>query len=148
MADPNFDDFREQNRSFKAIAKYSDNVVSVSGASQPTRTTAAAVSPEFFTVFGIQPIFGRAFSVSDARKGAGPTALVSYGYWKQYLGSPPDLSESHLKIDGEVFSIIGVVPAGFGFPADVDLWLPADLDGKTRAGRRTTTTLLGASGMV
>ena len=130
MADPNFDDFRDQNRSFKAIAKYSDNVASVSGASQPTRTTVAAVSPDFFTVFGIQPIFGRDFSVSDARKGAGPTALVSYGYWKQYLGSPRDLSQSHLKIDGEVFSVIGVLPAGFGFPADVDLWLPADLDGE------------------
>src|SRR5713226_5120061 len=47
LADPNFDDFRDQNRSFQAIAKYHDDVVSVSGASQPTRTTVAAVSPDF-----------------------------------------------------------------------------------------------------
>ena len=130
LADPNFDDFRDQNRSFRAIAKYNYYVVSVSGASQPSRTTVASVSPDFLKVFGIQPTLGRDFSAGDARKGAARTTLVSYGYWKQYLGSSPDLSQSHLKIDGAVFSVIGVLPAGFRFPTDVDLWLPADLDGE------------------
>jgi len=130
LADPNFDDFRDQSRSFQAIAKYGNNVVSVSGARQPTRTSVANVSPDFLKVFGVQPILGRDFSAGDAKKGAGPTVLVSYGYWKQQLGSPQDLSQSHLKIDGAVFSVIGVLPAGFRFPSDVDLWLPADLDGE------------------
>ena len=133
LADPNFDDFRDQNRSFQAIAKYNDYVVSVSGASQPTRTKVAHVSPDFLKVFGIQPILGRDFSASDAKKGAGPTVLVGYGYWRQDLGSPRDLSQAHLKIDGAVYSVIGVLPAGFRFPADVDLWLPADLDGENRS---------------
>src|SRR6266566_4783915 len=133
LADPNFDDFRDQNRSFQAIAKYNDYVVSVSGASQPTRTKVAHVSPDFLKVFGIPPILGRDFTASDAKKGAGPTALVSYGYWRQDLGSPRDLSQAHLKIDGAVYSVIGVLPAGFRFPADVDLWLPADLDGENRS---------------
>ncbi len=130
VADPNFDEFRDQSRSFQAIAKYNDNVASVSGASQPTRTTVARVSPDFLKVFGIQPIVGRDFNASDAKREAGPTVLVSYGYWRQYLGSPWDLSQSHLKIDSAVFSVIGVLPAGFRFPADVDLWLPADLEGE------------------
>jgi len=130
LADPNFDDFRDQNRSFRAIAKYNDNVVSVSGTSQPTRTTVAGVSPDFLKVFGVQPILGRDFMATDAKKGAGPTVLVSYGYWKQYLGSPQDLSQSHLKIDGTVYSVVGVLPAGFRFPTGVDLWLPADLGGE------------------
>jgi putative ABC transport system permease protein len=130
VADPNFDDFRDQNRSFQAIAKYSDNVASVSGGSQPTRTTVAAVSPDFLKVLGIQPILGRDFSASDGRKGAGPTVLVSYGYWRQYLRSVRDLSQLHLKIDGAVFSVIGILPSGFRFPADVSLWLPADLNGE------------------
>jgi putative ABC transport system permease protein len=133
LADPNFDDFRDQNHSFEAIAKYNDNVVSVSGTSQPTRTTVAGVSPAFLKVFGIEPILGRDFNPSDAKKGAGPTVLVSYGYWRQYLGSSPDLSPSHLKIDGAVYSVIGVLPAGFRFPEDVDLWLPADLDGENQS---------------
>jgi putative ABC transport system permease protein len=130
LADPNFDDLRDQNRSFQAFAKYIDNVASVSGASQPTRTTVASVSPDFLKVFGIQPILGRDFTVADAKKGAGPTLLVGYGYWRQHLGSPRDLSQSHLKIDGAVFSVIGVLPPEFRFPTDVDLWLPADLDGE------------------
>src|SRR6266403_5325230 len=130
VADPNFDDFRDQNRSFQAIAKYHDNVASVSGASQATRTTVAVVSPGFLKVFAVQPILGRDFTPSDARKGAAPVVLVSYGYWRQYFGSSPDLSQSHLKIDGAVFSAIGVLPAGFHFPTDAALWLPADLEGE------------------
>src|SRR5229473_1506951 len=133
LADPNFDDFRDQNRSFQAIAKYNDNVVSVSGSSHPTRTMAAAVSPEFLKVFAVQPILGRDFTADDAKKGAGPTVLVSYGYWRQNLGSPRDLSQSHLKMDGAVYSVIGVLPAEFRFPADVDLWLPTDLGGENRS---------------
>jgi putative ABC transport system permease protein len=130
LADPNFDDFREQNRSFQAIAKYIDNTASISGASQPTRTTVASVSPDFLKVFGVQPLLGRDFTSSDAKKGAGPTALVGYGYWRQSLGSQQDLSQIHLKIDGGAYTVIGVLPAGFRFPADVDLWLPADLEGE------------------
>jgi putative ABC transport system permease protein len=130
IADPNFDDFRDQSRSFQAIAKYNEGIVSVSGGSQPTRTTVAGVSPDFLKVFGIQPILGRDFSPTDAKKGAGRTVLVSYGYWRQHLGSPRDLSQAHLKIDAGVYSVIGVLPEGFRFPPEVDLWLPADLDGE------------------
>jgi putative ABC transport system permease protein len=130
LADPNFDDFREQSRSFQAMAKYHDDVASVSGASQPTRTTVAGVSPDFLKVFGVQPTIGRDFSASDSRKGAAPVVLVSYGYWRQYLGSPRDLSQAHLKIDSAVFSVVGVLPAGFRFPAEVELWLPTDLEGE------------------
>jgi putative ABC transport system permease protein len=133
LADPNFDDFRDQNRSFQAIAKYNDGTASVSGTSQPTRTTIASVSSDFLKVFGVQPILGRDFSASDAKKGAGPTVLVSHGYWTQYLGSSPDLSQLHLKIDGAVYSVIGVLPVGFRFPDDVELWLPADLDGENQS---------------
>jgi putative ABC transport system permease protein len=130
VADPNFDDFRDQNRSFQAIAKYNDDVASVSGGSQPTRTTVSSVSPAFLKVFGIQPVIGRDFSNDDAKKGAGPTVLVSYGYWKEHLGSPQELSRSHLKINGAVYSVIGVLPTVFSFPTNVDLWLPADLEGE------------------
>jgi putative ABC transport system permease protein len=130
VADPNFDDFRDQSRSFQAIAKYGDSVASVSGALAPTRTRLASVSPGFLRVFGVQPILGRDFDTSDAGKGAEPTVLVSYGYWKQSLGSPQDLSGSRLRIDDAPFSVIGVLPPGFRFPADADLWLPADRDGE------------------
>jgi putative ABC transport system permease protein len=130
LADPNFDDFRDQSHSFQSIAKYTAITVSVSGAAQPTRTRVAAVTPEFLTVFGVQPIVGRDFTANDDRKGASPVALISYGYWRQYLGSARDLSESHLKINNAVYSVIGVLPSGFRFPNDVDVWLAADIDGE------------------
>ena len=75
LADPNFDDFRDQNRSFQAIAKYNDNIASVSGASEPTRTAIAGVSPDFLKVFGVQPILGRDFIASDAKKVPAPPFL-------------------------------------------------------------------------
>jgi putative ABC transport system permease protein len=83
LADPNFDDFRDQNHSFESAAKYSAYVISVSGGAQPTRTMVASVSPDFLKVFGVQPIIGRDFAPADARKGSAPVALVSDGYWKQ-----------------------------------------------------------------
>jgi putative ABC transport system permease protein len=130
LADPNFDDFRDQSHSFQSIAKYTAETVSVSGASQPTRTMVAAVTPEFLTVFGVEPIVGRDFTASDDKKGAAPAALVSYGYWKQYLGSAQDLSQSHLKINNAIYSVIGVLPVGFRFPEDAGVWLAADIGGE------------------
>ncbi len=141
LADPNFDDFRDQNHSFQSIAKYAFDTVSVSGASQPIRTTVAAVTPEFFTVFGVEPMVGRDFVASDDQRGAAPVALVSYGYWKQYLGSAQDFSQSHLKINNAVYSVIGALPAGFRFPNDVDVWIAADTGGENTS--RTSHNYFG-----
>jgi putative ABC transport system permease protein len=79
LADPNFDDFRDQSRSFQAIAKYTARMVTVASASQATRTLVARISPDFLKVFGVQPIVGRGFLPSDAKKGAAPTVLIGYG---------------------------------------------------------------------
>src|SRR5579871_1939260 len=130
LADPNFDDFRDQNHSFEVIAKYSAGPVSVSGAGEPTRPVVASVSADFFKVFRVQPTIGRGFNTADTAKGSAPVALVSYGYWKLQLGSSLELSRLHLKIDSEIYSVIGVLPDGFQFPSDAALWLPADRDGE------------------
>src|SRR5258706_367518 len=89
-----------------------------------------AATAIFSVVYGV---LLRPLPYIDAKKGAGRTVLVSYGYWRQQLGSPQDFSQAHLKIDGAVYSVIGVLPDGFRFPADVDLWLPTDLDGENRS---------------
>lgn len=87
LADPNFDDFRDQNRSFEVMAKYTDSIVSASGGASPTRTTAAYVSPRFLEVLGVRPALGRDLVAGDAKKGAAPTVLVSHGYWRDNLGA-------------------------------------------------------------
>jgi predicted permease len=130
LADPNFDDFRDQNQTLEAIAKYSAFINSVSGGSQPTRTMVGSVTPQFLRVFRVQPIVGRDFVAGDAKKGAAPVAIVSYGFWKQYLGSSFDLAQLHVKIDKDIFAVIGVLPPGFQFPADTEVIVPADRDGE------------------
>ena len=130
LADPNFDDFRDQNRSFQVIAKYTAYVMSISGGAQPTRTMVASVSPDFLKVFQAQPIIGRGFTSADSHKGSAPAALVSNGYWKQQFGSSTDLSQLHLKIDNQIFAVIGVLPDGFQFPTETEVYIPADLEGE------------------
>src|SRR5215472_1373715 len=130
LADPNFDDFRDQCRSFEVMAKYSAYPVAVSGGAQPTRTVVTHVTPGFFRVFRVAPTIGRDFTAADNDKGAAPVVVVSYEYWKQYLGSARDFSQLHLKIDNTVFSVIGVLPQGFQFPPDSALFVPADRKGE------------------
>ncbi len=133
VADPNFDDFRAQSKSFQGLAKYSSYDVSISGGSQPTRTTIAPVTPEFFRIFRVEPVMGRDFVESDNKKGAAPTAIVSYGYWREFLGSTKDLSHAFLKIDNASYTVIGVMPATFQFPSEVEVWVPTDLDGENQS---------------
>jgi putative ABC transport system permease protein len=130
LADPNFDDFRDQSHSFQAIAKYSGDLTSVAGGAQPTRSVVTSVSPDFLKVFRVQPTMGRDFTAADMKKGAAPVALVSYGYWQQYLGAASDLAQLHLKIDNVVYSVIGVLPNDFAFPSQTAVWVAADLDGE------------------
>ena len=133
LADPNFDDFREQNRSFQFVAKYSAYNTSIAGGAQPTRTMVAAVTPEFLAVFGVEPVIGRDLTASDDKKGAAPVALVSYGYWRQYLGSAQDLSGPHLKFNNSVYCY----PPDFAFQITWTCGLPPMSTAKIRAAQRT-----------
>ena len=133
LADPNFDDFRDRNHTFTAMAKFSSWVTSVSGTHEPVRATVAPVSRDFFTVLGMQPFLGRGIGIEDARIGAVPVAIVSHRYWVQSLGSTATLSTVHLRIESRQYAVVGVMPAGFDFPAKVDVWIPAELDPENRS---------------
>ncbi len=127
FADPNFDDVRAQSRSLDGVAEYAAGLESVSGAAEPTRTMMAPVSLDFFTLLRVHPVFGRGFSPEDQHFGAAAVALVSDGYWKQQLGGIRDLSAVKLRIENQTVSVIGVLPAGFRFPFDSDIWVPREL---------------------
>ena len=128
LADPNFDDFRDRNRTFSAMAKYAAVVTSIAGTAEPTRAAVATVTRDFFKVLGIQTWLGRGLTADDARIGAEPVVVVSHRYWEQSLGSAETLTDFHLRIANRVYSVVGVMPAGFQFPAKAELWLPAELD--------------------
>ena len=128
LADPNFDDFRDQNHSFEAAAKYSDWIASVAGPAAPTRSRIAVVTRGFFGVLGLEPERGRTFAPDDSRQAAAPVLLVSHRYWKEHLGSASDLSGVKLRVESRIYSVVGVMPERFDFPAKADLWLPSELD--------------------
>ena len=127
FADPNFADVRSQNHSLQGVAEYAAWLQSVSGGSEPTRSMVASVSRDFFPLMGVRPVLGREFATEEQRFGAAPVALVSYAYWKQHLGGTSDLSKMKLTIENKSCSIVGVLPPGFRFPSDSDIWIPREL---------------------
>jgi predicted permease len=123
LADPNFLDFRAQNHTLSTLATFGDGLASVSGGSEPLRLKVAAVSQDFFNVLGIEPFRGRAFAPGELVANGAPAMIVSYGYWKRFLGGMDDLSHARLSMDGEAYPVIGIMPQGFDFPAGVSAWV-------------------------
>ena len=128
LADPNFDDFHAQNNTFADLAVYGYGLSSVSGGSEPVRVNIAAVSSGFFRALGVEPSRGRAFAAEEQRPHGAPAAIISYNYWRRYLGGATDLSKFHLRMEGAVYPVVGVMPAGFDFPPGVAAWIPRELD--------------------
>lgn len=123
---PNFDDLRARTRSFDALAQYSAWPQAIAGGSEPVRATAASVSGEFFRVLGVTPTLGRLFS-SDSRSEVKEVAVVSFGFWKRYLGARSNLEGTALRFGNRSYEVIGVLPAETEFPPSVDVWYPAEL---------------------
>jgi hypothetical protein len=129
LADPNFDDFRDQNQLPGDRQVQRLRHVRLGGFAAHADGRRARVVGLPGRSFDVQPVLGREFASGDTKKGA-PTVLVSDRYWRQHLGSRRTFAGAP-KIDGAIFSVIGVLPAGFRFPAEADLWVPAELDGES-----------------
>ena len=143
FTDPNFEDIRSQSQFLQGLAEYRAISESVSGGSEPTRTMVAAVSQDFFPIMRVRPILGRGFAPDEQHFGAAPTAVVSYAYWQQYLGSVNDLSAVKLNIEGRAVSVIGVLPPGFRFPDDSNIWIPRELDQRLPSRSAHNWSVLG-----
>ncbi|HTU33105.1 MAG TPA: ABC transporter permease, partial [Candidatus Acidoferrum sp.] len=127
LADPNFLDFRSENHTLEGLATFFSSPDSVSGGSEPVRVNVALVSQDFFKVMGVEPFRGREFSADETRLHGTPAMIVSYGYWQQYLGARPDFSAVHPSMDGQSYSVVGVMPQGFDFAgARVAIWVPRE----------------------
>jgi putative ABC transport system permease protein len=127
LSDPDFDDFRSQNDTFANLAEYSYWMSSISGGSEPVRLNMAEVSKGFFGALGVEPVRGREFAADEQRLHGTPAVIVSYSYWQRYLGGAADLSQFHLAMEGGVYSVVGVMPAGFDFPPGVAAWIPREI---------------------
>jgi len=128
LAEPNFQDFRAQNITCAHLGEYGYFVSSVSGGSETVRVNVAAVSSGFFESLEVMPFRGRGFASEELRPHGSPAAIVSYGYWQQYLGAATALSPLRLRLEGAVYPVIGVMPQGFDFPPGVSVWIPPDFE--------------------
>lgn len=127
VADPNFEDLRSQNNTLQGLAEFGYQIESVSGGSEPKRLTLGIVSRDFFSIMGVQPFRGRSFLAEEQRQNAAPTVLVSYSFWRDELGGREDFAKLRLKVGDYLAAVIGVLPPGFHFPGDADLWVPREL---------------------
>jgi len=112
---PDYREIREQNRSFEGIAAYTRRPINVTGKQDPERLRTLVVSPEFLAVLRIQPIVGRDFQAKDGEWGAPHVVIISDGLWRRSFGADPHVIGRDLRLDGEPYSIIGVLPADFWF---------------------------------
>src|ERR1044072_8187125 len=82
-----FLDWRERNQVFQHVAAYKSQSLNLTGQDEPERVRGVAVSADFFSVLGINPQQGRAFSLEDDRSGADPVVIISHGFWQRRFGA-------------------------------------------------------------
>ena len=128
FADPNLEDVRAQVHSLQGMAamRSGESTVSVGNASDRVRV--ASVSADFFSVIGVQPLLGRLFVPEEQRFGAAPAVLVSHSFWQRQLHETRDLASIKFTVSNNPAVIVGVLPAGFHFPEDSQVWMPRELD--------------------
>lgn len=127
FTEPNFLDIRARNHTLEAMAQYAGGLTIVTGASEPVRAVAVNVSGDFFNVLGVTPTLGRVFNSDEVKSGGAPVAVVSYGFWQKLLGGRSDLSGTSLRLMDQNVTVIGVMPAGFAFPTNAEIWIPREL---------------------
>jgi predicted permease len=108
---PNFLDWEKMNRSFAAMGAYRGESFNFTGAGQPEYIPGAVVTANFFSVLGVKPLQGRTFTPDEDRQGANPVAMVSEGLWKRRFGSDTAVLGKSLVVDGQAFTVVGIVPA-------------------------------------
>ena len=83
-----------------------------------------SVSANFFTVLGVKPLLGRTFDAADDRRGASRTLILSHGFWQRQFGGDPQVVGRVLSLSEGAFTVVGVMPSDFHYPAGADAWTP------------------------
>jgi putative ABC transport system permease protein len=120
-----FEELRPDQTSFEHLAAYLlGSTVNVTVDGTPRRYTGAYVTEDFFRALGIGPVLGRDLVAADNQPGAPKVALIGHGIWQRDFGGDPDIVGKDVRINGTPATIIGVMPRGFAFPTNEELWLP------------------------
>jgi len=122
-------EWSRQLRGLEGLAAFEAHGVNLgSEARGPERSTAARVTPNAFALLGEQPILGRAFLPADGVPGAPPVVVLGHDLWRARFEADAGVVGRTLRVDGRPHTVVGVMPAGFGFPVSSDLWLPLSVN--------------------
>jgi len=120
--------WRESQTSLADLGAYTDNNFNLTGQGEPERISCAQVTASVFTTLGVQPVKGRLFLSQEDAVGSNNVAIVSEKFWRARYGGQDSILGSSLTLDNKLYTIVGVMPAGFRFPGEFDVWLPLALD--------------------
>ncbi len=120
----NFWDFKDQNGAFEDLGSFQGTSLNLTGDGFPVRLDAARVSAGFFRVLRVQPLLGRTFLPDESQPGAENVALVSDGLWRVRFGSDPDIVGTAVTLDGESYTIVGVIPGRGPWLGYADVFVP------------------------
>jgi putative ABC transport system permease protein len=124
-----FTDWSQQTDLFASTAAYwTGNANLGADGAEPERVPRAGVTTGFFSVLGIQPVLGRTFVPEDDKPQTISVAIISHGLWKRRFGSDPAIVGSQVQISSRPITIIGVMPSGFEFPEQTQIWMTSAVD--------------------
>ena len=131
----NFIDWRAQNTVFEAMAAMVERSFNLTGVGEPERFDGRRVSANLFDLLGVQPQLGRAFRAEEDKPGS-RVVILSNGLWQHRFGGDPRVIGQAVSLNGESYTVIGVMPGSFQFPTRRDqLWVPLAFDAKEAASR-------------
>ena len=131
----NYLDWRSQSSSFEQMAAYGFRSFTVGGKERPEAIQAAAVASDFFALLRVAPVLGRTFTPDEDRPGEGHVVVLGYNFWRDYFASDRNIVGRGILLDGETYSVVGVMPETFRFPSWGKIWIPLAWTNETRAVR-------------
>jgi predicted permease len=126
--------WRQQTAVVEDVAAFRTNVVNYTGNGSPEQLRAAQVTAEYFRLFGVPVISGRAFTAEEDLPGGERVALVSQGLWARRFGSDPSIIGKTISLSGDPFMVVGIVSSRFDvqeFGPAPELWIPFQIDPNT-----------------
>ena len=125
MSYPDFEVWRSQAQAFDGLAFVAERPVTFSdGGERSIRIVPFTVSANTFELLGVQPTLGRDFVPADEGPGTAPVAILNYRFWESRFGKRADIIGSTVYFDGAPATVIGVMPEGFDFPTQTEIWMP------------------------
>lgn len=121
-----FEQVRDRNRSFAGVAVTTGDTLGLTGHGDPVQVQVGRVSPNFFSLVGVTPELGRAFSEEEGRPEGKPVVMISDSLWHSRFGGDEHIVGQTINLDSAPYTIIGVVPAGIQCPfvGPVEIWSP------------------------